>query len=344
MKRPCNTKIHRQMLKMKSQKGFGLVELMISLVLGMLLIGGVLSIFLSNQQTFRSNEGLSRLQENARISFELMAREVRQAGGNPCGAKLVGNVVNNASTTWSLNWEAGTVIGFAGTHTVTAVTTGTATANRATATDAIQVLSGNLGDSASLASNSTTTAQITLTTSTHSITATDIVMVCDGSSAAIAQVSSVSGTALYHVSATGTPGNCSQGLGYPSNCATAVGTSKTFQPGGFVSDYSASTWYVGFNSRGGRSLFRIDINGTEEIAEGVTDMDIAYLLRTEATGALDSNWVDASSITDWTPTAAKQVVAVRMKLTLETLAKVGTNQQKLERQLIHVVSLRNRSL
>jgi len=33
---------------------------------------------------------------------------------------------------------------------------------------------------------------------------------------------------------------------------------------------------------------------------------------------------------------------VRLRLTLETQTAVGTNQQPVERQLIHVVNLRNR--
>ncbi len=330
------------------QAGFGLVELMVSMLLGLILIGGILSIFLSNQQAFRSNEGLARLQENARISFELMAREIREAGGNPCGAKVVSNVVNTSTTTWSLNWDAGTVIGADNTQTITAVVTGTSSSNRRTNTDAIQVMTGSLGESVALTSNITATAALTVATSSHSITATDVVMACDSTSAAIAQVTSVVGTSLFHIS-TGTtsPGNCSQGLGAPVSCASATGTAKTFQAGGFVAPLTSVVWYVGTNSRGGSSLFRAsrgpDVSVTrEEIAEGVTDMQIEYLLRDEATGNLDASWVGASSVTAWTPSTAKQVVAVRVTLDLESLSKVGTNQATLKRQQIFVVNLRNR--
>lgn len=65
----------------RRQGGFSLIELMVALVLGLVLIGGVINIFVTNQQAFRTNENLARLQENARISFELTAREIRQAGG-----------------------------------------------------------------------------------------------------------------------------------------------------------------------------------------------------------------------------------------------------------------------
>lgn len=328
-----------------SQRGFGLVELMVSLVLGLVLIGGVLSIFLNNQQAFRSNEGLSRIQENARISFELMARDIREAGSNLCGAKVVGNVINNANTAWNLNWDAGTLIGVAGTQTITSVVTGgTSTASRIAGTDAIQVLNASMGSSVGIASNTPATALISVTTSTHSITATNFVMACDSVSGAIFQVTSVAGTSVFHVSPSGTPGNCSQGLGVPTNCATVTGTVKTFQPGGYLSTLSASVWYIGNNGRGGRSLYRRSPVATEEIAEGVTDMEIDYLLRDVASGNLDSDWVDASAITDWTNAADDQVVAVRIRLALQSTDRVGTDQQALRRELIHVVNIRERNL
>src|SRR3546814_11282613 len=62
------------------QAGFSLVELMISLVLGLIVLGGVTTVFPSHQQSYRSNEGLSQLQENSRIAFELMAHDIRQPG------------------------------------------------------------------------------------------------------------------------------------------------------------------------------------------------------------------------------------------------------------------------
>ncbi|MDO9434347.1 PilW family protein [Hydrogenophaga sp.] len=325
------------------QRGFTIVELMVALVLGMVLIIGVINVFVTNQQTFRTNENLGRLQENARISFELMAREVRQAGGNLCGASLMANVLRNATTAWSSNWDAGVLQGFDGAEDATGiVTTGTAVNQRVADTDALLVLSGGMFDGRTIVSHNTATAQITLNTTSHGFAANDIVVVCDGQSAAMAEITAATSAVVTHAIGAGAADNCSRGLGYPTDCATAAGNSRAFQAGGFVTRMSASTWYVGNNPRGGRSLYKIASTGTQEIAEGVRDMQLDYLLRNNATGVMDSNWVAASSITDWTPASNSQVVAVRFKLTLETQASVGTNQQPITRQLIHVVNLRNR--
>ena len=328
------------------QAGFGLVELMVSMLLGLILIGGVLSIFLSNQQAFRSNEGLARLQENARISFELMAREIRETDGNQCGAKLVANVVNDATDEWTTNWAEGPIRGYDKNQaSPLVVPVGTASSNRVTNTAAVSIRLADANGAITVVSHNATAASFKLTTLTHGFVEGDIVMVCDNGSAAIFQITNAStGTndTVVHNTGTVTPGNCSKGLGYPTICLGAVGNTKTFASGGVMARIAPSFWYIGINSRGGRSLYRKTKTATDEIAEGVRDMQIEYLQRDEATGLPDADWVSASSITNWTSAASKQVIAVRVTLDLESLTKVGTNQATLKRQQIFVVNLRNR--
>lgn len=61
-------------------RGFTLIELMIALVLGLFLVAGVLYVFLSNTQTYRTNEALSRVQENGRFAIEFLTSDLRHAG------------------------------------------------------------------------------------------------------------------------------------------------------------------------------------------------------------------------------------------------------------------------
>ncbi|WP_291014431.1 prepilin-type N-terminal cleavage/methylation domain-containing protein [Hydrogenophaga sp.] len=338
MKQAKTLHMRRRRAATPRQMGFSLVELMVALVLGLIVIGGVISIFLTNQQAFRTTESLSRLQENARISFELMAREIRQAGGNPCGTRFVSNVLN--ANDWSTDWDAGTIIGFESGTDATFRPTGTAVAQRVGGTDAIQVMGSAVGFSAGIAAHDAAAAQITLTASNASL-AGATVMLCDNTSAAIAQVSSVAGT---NTIAFDTTANCTTSFGFPPNCATPL--TKTFSPGGYVSPLSTSFWYVGNNSRGGRSLYRESRGaGPEEIAEGVVDMQIQYLRGTSTGPGVftpENDWVDATPADDWTAAAVAQVVALRFTLTLETLNRVGTDQQPIQRDLIYVVNLRNR--
>lgn len=62
------------------QKGFTLVELMIAVVLGLLLMAGAMSVFMSTKQGYRLENGLSLMQATGRGTMDLLAREVMMAG------------------------------------------------------------------------------------------------------------------------------------------------------------------------------------------------------------------------------------------------------------------------
>lgn len=337
------------------QAGFGLIELMIAMTLGLFLLGGVISLFVANREAYRSHENLAHMQDNARIAFELMARELRVAGGNPCGATQMVNVLNSPASDWWSNWDAGAIQGFEITADITPiVVTGTAAGQRVDGTDAILIRSGSSDNGVVITDHNPNSAQFKVNTKDHGLEDGDIVMACDGGSGAIFQITNANSNNVTVVHNTGgafSPGNCSKGLGYadPPLCTTN-GTPKTFEDNGFIVQLSASFWYIGNNDRGGRSLFRIRLTSsagnagttTDEIAEGVRDLQIEYLTSngTEPP-TLANSYLAGSSITDWGSNAANPVVAVRMALDLESLDKVGTDGTTLKRQIMHVVSLRN---
>ena len=66
----------------KSQ-GFSLVELMISVTLGLLVISAVISVFLGSRKSFRTSEGVSQMQEEGRFASLLITPIIRQAGYLP---------------------------------------------------------------------------------------------------------------------------------------------------------------------------------------------------------------------------------------------------------------------
>lgn len=347
---------HARQRALRLQAGFSVIELMVALLLGLVLISGIVNVVLSNQQASRVNEDLGRLQENARVSFELMAREVRQAGGNACGAQVTANVLNGAAALWWANWDGGVLRGFDGDQDATGIVAkGAAVGERVddNVTDAITVLSGGMFNGVPIQSHDPATAVVTLSTTNHGFAAGHYVVVCDPNSAAIAQVTAaatagtgtithaVGGAAAATPTSPARPGNCSIGLNFPTDCATP--NARAFAAGGYVTRYSANTWFIGNNARGGRSLYRFGPEDPSpvEVAEGVTDMQIDYLTTNGVTLATD--WVEADAIADWTPAATDQVIAVRIRLTLESMGNTGTDQGPLRRQLIHVVNLRNRA-
>lgn len=64
--------------------GFGLVELMIAMTLGLILVLGVSQIFIASKQGFVVQQHTAALQENARFVLSRISRDLRQAGMFGC--------------------------------------------------------------------------------------------------------------------------------------------------------------------------------------------------------------------------------------------------------------------
>lgn len=350
------------------QRGLTLIELMISMVLGLVLVGGVLSIFVSTNQTAKLNDNLMRVQENARGAFDLMARDIRAAGQNPCGArKKVVNVLRASGSipVWT-DWNLGTLRGYDNTEDVAGIQAfGTATNERVSGTDAVLIIKAD-ADEKSIESHNTGNTIFTLTTTDSGFKENDMAFVCDALSSAIFQiydVSTVSGKDKIEHQADGTNINCGDFLGPPATPTTCPTVSEikgfvvnTTTPEIKVAPLTSSFWYVGKSSNGNRSLYRSKItrSGTggntiimkaDEIIPDVQDLQITYLTRDGTTGTLATNWVAASTISNWADdNTTSQVVAVKLDLTLQTVDKVSTSQAAIQRHLIHVVGLRSRDV
>ncbi len=74
-------------LKHLKQQGFSLIEVMIALVIGIVLLGGAINIFISNNSVYRLESELSRMQETGRFLIEVMSKEIRMAGYSGCSSR-----------------------------------------------------------------------------------------------------------------------------------------------------------------------------------------------------------------------------------------------------------------
>ena len=63
---------------MKRMQGFSLVELMVSMVLGLLITGAALQLLLANQQSFALQQTLSRVQEHGQLFVRFLATDLHR--------------------------------------------------------------------------------------------------------------------------------------------------------------------------------------------------------------------------------------------------------------------------
>lgn len=67
------------------QQGVSLIELMISMALGLLVILAVTYVFAGSRTNYRHQEAFSAVQESGRIALETLTRDIRMAGYPGCG-------------------------------------------------------------------------------------------------------------------------------------------------------------------------------------------------------------------------------------------------------------------
>ncbi|WP_115511183.1 PilW family protein [Xanthomonas arboricola] len=310
------------------QRGFNLIELMISMLLGLLVVGAAIGIFLSNRKTYAATEGLGRVQETARIGFEMLARDIRESGANPCDKALpVANVLTSPTATWWKNW-AQPLQGFENG----------ALSGSASGTDAIQILAAATGG-ATLSAHSAASQQLNISTAAPEIQSGNLALLCDRQQLAILQLQTVSGTSISYAS--GSLNACNRLGRLPGVCVSGS-NAYVYERNAILTNLRAVRWYVKANSRGNRSLYQ-DVIGsggtsvTNEIAEGVSDMELEYL--TAAGGSLaDATYMNAGAITNWT-----NVLAVKLSITVQSPDSVGSDGQPLSRTVTSVISIRNRN-
>jgi prepilin-type N-terminal cleavage/methylation domain-containing protein len=82
----------------KGNRGFTLIELLVAMALGLLVLGAVISVFVSQNRTNAAQQEVAYAQQNVRAAMDLMARDIRGAGYNPTNAGSFDGVLAAGAT------------------------------------------------------------------------------------------------------------------------------------------------------------------------------------------------------------------------------------------------------
>jgi type IV pilus assembly protein PilW len=93
------------MLSIKRSRGVTLVELMIAMVISTIVLLGVGTVYSSTKRSYKVQEEMARLQENARYAFNVMSRDIRGAGFIGCNPTL--NSLLNTTDDALFDFQAG---------------------------------------------------------------------------------------------------------------------------------------------------------------------------------------------------------------------------------------------
>lgn len=334
---------------MRRPRGFTLVELMVAMVLGLLIIGGATSLIVANRQSYRTNEALSQVQESARTAFELLSRDTREAGISGCNNnnRMANTLETRNGIAWWQTWFG--MAGYEGDQVSPAVPTSTARNERVAGTDSV-IFQGIQGLGLTVENHDATSSNFKINAQTTDFVDNDILVVCDFDHSVIVQVTdyNASNVTVVHNTAAGggaaRPGNCSKGMGYPTDCNSTNGNTYIFDRNSQVARLASVAWYIGNNGRaneGGRSLYRVRLGAgaallTEEVVAGVTNLQLTYREQ-----GFDE-FRPANSIGNW-----MNVNAMMIELTVQSAdQRVTTNNTvntgRIERRFTNIVALRNR--
>ncbi len=87
-----------EIMKENNEKGFTLVELLVSMVIAAVVMTSVFSGYSAQQRSYVVQEEVAAMHQNLRAAMYFMEREIRMAGCDPTGAAGAG--IENAESTW----------------------------------------------------------------------------------------------------------------------------------------------------------------------------------------------------------------------------------------------------
>ena len=337
------------------QTGMTLIEIMIALLIGAFLLGGVLQIFVSSKQTYRMQEGLSRLQENSRYALEMLNKDLRLSGYQGCKSISELTPTNSAGGALPIiaPIPAAIIIGYNGSPAsppnntwspaLPATLSGLPNPAITSGTDVITILYGEScgGYLSSDMANATADVQI-FASNTCAVSANDLLLISDCSTADLFRADANSTTTtIKHTTST-----------LPNACAAPPCYKTTAE----VFAYREYSYFIRTGASGEPSLWRLDNtkatggNNPVEMIEGIENLQILYGVDTDADGTANyyetANNVNMSNVVSirFTLLARTSDNLAAQTLNYDYNGSTGINpgDQRIRRVFTTTIAVRNR--
>ncbi|MFT5220519.1 MAG: type IV pilus assembly protein PilW [Gammaproteobacteria bacterium] len=273
---------NRPMKKHSHQLGISLVEILVSLVISLFLVGGIFQVYLGNKTSYNFTSAISRIQENGRYAMDTMSQDLRMAGFFGCALfdpTDPSNIVNNlnpAGAGYDPDLHdfllegaiSGTENdGLNGSDSVTL---------RGSKPNQVNVLPPY---------NVSSSANLHVTPNNHVVQG-DIVMVSNCRGADIFQITNISNNlaaatnpAVHNTGNTTSPGNYN-----PDSCKGGAGAhclSQTYGAESSLFELQSVTYSIAAGASGEPALWRSENGVNAELVEGIEQLQILYGIDTD---------------------------------------------------------------
>lgn len=317
------------------ESGLSLVELMVSLTIGLILMVGVGYVYMGTRASFKQQDALARMQENARYVFEVLSNDLRMTGfaGSLCG--LAESEVDNKLDAGQ--WY-GDVFGLPVKGYENASSSAPGVSATVYAGDALHIL--------------------------HADSTSEYVVSADTAPGAVMTFDAGANPANGDVVATGC-GNAKPRAAFAMN-GKVNGLATTIMAKSRIYPLVANLYYIRLRDTGSAissgnppALYRkTGAGATEELVEGIEDMQIEYGVDTSSPAVCSNNdggvdaYVKADDVESTVPCASaaedwKKVLSVRVKLTMRSTEDNVTTEtisgdKRLRKTFTTTIAIRNR--
>ena len=310
------------------QSGLSLVELLISMALGLLLTLGVTQIYLSGNETYRQTQGLAHAQESTRFVSAVLTPDFRSAGSFGCLAEMgrpldqvVDNRLNGGLTVpltqavqgWEFNntapgdnvtlagalatptagnWQSGT----AGTALPAALAGSVVTNSDVIIVNALTPIAAAVdpanpqnGNSINLTGNSGVDANRVILATLDDCSEGELFQNANNANA----------NAIVMAGGNINPGNNGNTFNLDYNDDFSSGVPRVYE-------FTSMAYYIGQGTNGEPALFRqlmTPPQNPQELVSGVETLQILYGVDTNGTNAVDS-YLPANQVADWDSVAS----------------------------------------
>lgn len=282
--------------------GYTLVELLVSMFLGMFLLVGAYQVSLTNKQANRLQKTLQQTQKNGRFAIDNLSYAIKTAGYSGFYGNLSSGVENLLNTPTNEKWDIS--ISTSGFNNVSSSDTIAGITGFIPNTDVL-LLKGMNSNSVPVVSNADPSTLVAATNGAFS--AGDVVVVSDVNQASVFQVNTVSSAATTSTLSLVAGGSA------PGNSALL---SNSFNSEAEIGKYDVQLFYIKNGRNGTPSLFKTALMSTGgvlqlqeiELASDIVDMQISYGIDNNNDQILDE-YKDASTVTDW-----NQLISINVAL------------------------------
>jgi len=287
---------------MRNQLGISLVEILVSLVISLFLLGGIVQVYFGNQTSYTFANALSQVQENGRFALDTISRDLRAAGDWGC-------INFDPDDTDNIGDNLPGMAGYdADLHDfrVNPPVQGTNDTGGLGTSDTITISGSKPGQTNVVSPFNDETIQFLYTNAVSTLTANDIVLIarCGANDLLIDEESDI-----FRITSVGL-GLVPQHQRINHNATL----SQQYENDATITELQSVTYTINNNTSGQPALFRSEFGNNQEVIEGILDMQILYGIDTGIDGYANQ-YLTADNVTDF-----QDVVSARVMLLVQSTA------------------------